>query len=108
MVEAAESPQFISPVRAVGLDAPSKKKLPCACVLASEPFDRAAQTVRLVVDHADCTEGHAPLPPGAQTAYCSCLVRALPADGTRQVFDIDFARCTARSVPVPPTTTPRP
>jgi len=94
--------------RPVGLDAPGAKRLPCTCLLSCEPLDRASQTARFVIDHTACTQGHAPRAPGALTAWCACVIRSAPAEGTRQAFVIDFSACKARGVPVPPTLTPRP
>jgi hypothetical protein len=88
---------------------PATKRLPCGCHLrADAPLDHATQTARVELDHEGCTVGHVPREPGATPVYCACVVLAQPAQGARQVLVVDYSRCTARSVPVPPSATPRP
>lgn len=112
LAPAATAPalELVNPVRPVGLGPhPCAKRLPCDCVLVCDaPHDHAAHTARFTLDRSACTAGHIAEPVGERALYCACVLRAAPAEGARQVFVIDYARCTARSVPVPPTATPRP
>lgn len=103
-------PQIVSLVRPVGQGPhPAAKRLPCACMLrCREPHDGATQTIRFIVDRSACTMGHKHEEPGARTTYCACVLHTAPAEGVVQEFVIDFSRCTARSVPVPPSAFPRP